>query len=411
MSTFHFERGLVPADRRPLEVVERKGIGHPDTLADGVAEVISLTYAEYCQREFGAILHHNIDKIAILGGRANARPGFCEMVEPHRLILNGRMSTEFGERTIDWQSIQKEAATTFLRSALPRLDTSRWLDIHVYTSSSSRSPYWFHPRTRDDVPDVTTPWASDTSAFVGYWPLSTAERLALGLEGYFYREGMPRYDAVGQDIKVMAVRHENTIAVTMCVPFFADAIPTDAAYFEHLERVQTGLEEYARQVTLDRFRVELHVNTLDRRKDDIRGRYLVCTGSSIDFGEEGVVGRGNRSRGVVSSLRPSSMEAICGKNPVYHVGKVYAYIADVLAQEIATRFNCECEVVIVTRNGDPLRAPHHLFVHASEDLSEGEVREEIERHLASRQWTQEIIMLKPFLPIPGGEHSVRLWSD
>jgi S-adenosylmethionine synthetase len=39
-----------------VEVVERKGSGHPDTLADGVAEAISRAYSRYCLDAFGAIL-------------------------------------------------------------------------------------------------------------------------------------------------------------------------------------------------------------------------------------------------------------------------------------------------------------------------------------------------------------------
>ena len=39
-------------ENNPLEVVERKGIGHPDTLADLVAEMFSKKYIEYCLNEF-----------------------------------------------------------------------------------------------------------------------------------------------------------------------------------------------------------------------------------------------------------------------------------------------------------------------------------------------------------------------
>jgi S-adenosylmethionine synthetase len=56
-----------------VEVVERKGAGHPDTLADGVAEAISRAYSRYCLDGFGAILHHNTDKTSLLGGAAHVR--------------------------------------------------------------------------------------------------------------------------------------------------------------------------------------------------------------------------------------------------------------------------------------------------------------------------------------------------
>jgi S-adenosylmethionine synthetase len=34
---------------RPVEIVERKGIGHPDSLCDGIAERISVEYTRWCQ--------------------------------------------------------------------------------------------------------------------------------------------------------------------------------------------------------------------------------------------------------------------------------------------------------------------------------------------------------------------------
>ena len=56
-----------PEDRN-IEIVERKGIGHPDTLADKIAEECSRIYSLYCMEHFGCILHHNVDKVYIGGG-------------------------------------------------------------------------------------------------------------------------------------------------------------------------------------------------------------------------------------------------------------------------------------------------------------------------------------------------------
>lgn len=42
-------------DKEDFEVVERKGLGHPDTLADGIAEIVEIEYAKYCLNMFGYI--------------------------------------------------------------------------------------------------------------------------------------------------------------------------------------------------------------------------------------------------------------------------------------------------------------------------------------------------------------------
>lgn len=412
MQHFSLSMNAHPVESHALEVVERKGIGHPDTLADGIAETISLAYSRYCQERFGVILHHNVDKSAIFGGLAEVGFGKAVMQKAHRVILGGRMSCEFAGTPIDFHEIQEKATRQFLNEALPNLDTSHWLEVQSLTTSSSRSSSWFRPKSRSDVPDADAPWANDTSACAGYWPLSSTERMALALEGYFYStEGQSRFDYIGRDIKVMAVRNASTIMITMCVPFLAERTPNETFYYEQLNQIRQRLLQCAKEVAADRYQVELHVNTQDQRSKDTRGYYLLATGSALDCGEEGMVGRGNRSRGIISSVRPYSMEAIAGKNPVYHVGKVYGYIVDVLAQQIAQQFECECHVMVVTRNGDPLFIPYQLAVETTGSVDAEEVKRVIEQELQSRHWTEEILNQEPFLPGPGKGHGVRLCSN
>ena len=46
-----------------VEVVERKGIGHPDSLADILAESFSNDYSLYCLENFGTVLNYWFDKV------------------------------------------------------------------------------------------------------------------------------------------------------------------------------------------------------------------------------------------------------------------------------------------------------------------------------------------------------------
>ena len=61
--------------RPPFEVVERKGLGHPHTLADAVSEVFSMELSRLYLAEFGEILHHNVDKVLITTGKTDPRFG------------------------------------------------------------------------------------------------------------------------------------------------------------------------------------------------------------------------------------------------------------------------------------------------------------------------------------------------
>ena len=69
----------------PIEIVERKGLGHPDTLSDALGEHLSCTYSNYTRTRFGAILRHQFDKVALMCGRAKVSFGAGEMLEPIRV--------------------------------------------------------------------------------------------------------------------------------------------------------------------------------------------------------------------------------------------------------------------------------------------------------------------------------------
>lgn len=59
---------ITSSEMKTFEVIERKGVGHPDTLADGIAEAISIEYSNYCIDNFGVVLHHMMDKILLMEG-------------------------------------------------------------------------------------------------------------------------------------------------------------------------------------------------------------------------------------------------------------------------------------------------------------------------------------------------------
>jgi len=394
-----FSSGFTKIDETDFEIVERKGIGHPDTLADGLAEVISIAYSEYCLKKFGTVLHHNLDKISLIGGLVNVGFGEGTVIEPAKLILNGRMSKSFGTKSINIKEIQNSEAKKYLRRVLPNLDLEKGLEIVNFTNSFSHNPYWYHPRDRRDVPDSIKPRSNDSSACVGYWPLSRLENLILNMEGCFYKKDYsPKFDYIGQDIKFMAVRKKEDINITACIPFISTKTSNKFFYKRQLDKIHASLNKIAKQELPNNFKVNININAADDSGDI----YLLLTGSCIEAGEEGVVGRGNKSRGIISSTRPHSMEACHGKNPVYHVGKVFTIIADSLSRSISETFDCECNVFITTKIGDGLYLPNNMIVETSESVDIQKVLEVIELHLTYGSWTSDIIKKKLLVPIPGG---------
>ena len=86
-----------PLEQQEIELVERKGIGHPDSVADGLAESISRALCQEYLDRFGAVLHHNTDKTQIVAGRSKPAFGGGEVICPLYILLTGR-ATEFSRK-------------------------------------------------------------------------------------------------------------------------------------------------------------------------------------------------------------------------------------------------------------------------------------------------------------------------
>jgi len=401
----YIRENSINSDQQPVEIVERKGLGHPDTIADGIAESVSVEYSKYCLENFGVILHHNVDKSLVLGGQCDLEYGRGRLLKPFRVVLGGRMSRNFGDREIDIKAIQIKTARDYFQRILSRINVDKDLEFHTLTSSSSRIPYWFSPRTIDDLPEYRSPRSNDTATIIGFWPLSILEQMVLASERYFYKPDQklrPRFDFIGSDIKIMALRRKQEAELTLCVPFHADKISNQKEYFERKTLIESGLQEFLEEKFDGPLNITLKLNTQDQKikseNEKGHGRYLTVIGSALDYGEEGISGRGNRCRGLISSMRPSTVESIYGKNPVYHVGKVYSLIANTIAQQIGIQFDCEVTIIITTRNGDPLYSPYNIIVKASKKADKKAVQKIITDQLGKRDWTGRIITESIFLP-------------
>ncbi|MFC7261503.1 methionine adenosyltransferase [Streptomyces lutosisoli] len=361
-----------------VEVVERKGAGHPDTLADGVAEAISRAYSRYCLDTFGAVLHHNTDKTSLLGGAADVRFGHGELTAPVQVLVNGRITPALGDHTIPVTDIVTTAAREYLAQALPLLDVERWVKVCTRLTQAS-SPgavtgpgaaereasreRWFAPRTLDDLAERHRMFSNDTSAGVAYWPLGIGEQLALGIEEQLtsdaFRAEHPYY---GTDIKLMVVRHGPRVALTACVPQIARETADLDTYVARRSQARDLITELAGRIAPEH-QVTVSINTRD---DDSRPElYLTATGSSIESGDEGVVGRGNRANGLISMFRPWSAEGVSGKNPTYHVGKLYNLAAAEAARRLHEETGLDCAVALVSQSGRDLTDPWQAIVRTS----------------------------------------------
>lgn len=316
-----------PVEQQRVELVERKGTGHPDSICDAIMEQVSVALCREYLNTFGRVLHHNIDKGLLVAGRTAPRLGGGTVLEPMRLVFGDRATAEYKGKRIDVGAIAVESAKEWLRQNLRFVDPEQ----HIV----------FQNELKEGSPELTDLFerevigANDTSAAVGYAPLTETERIVFATERYLNSpEFKQLFPEAGEDVKVMGYRRDRELVLTIALAFVDRYVTSAERYFARKEEIQVALEEYLarEQRTLDRITVT--INTLDDPTRGEGGMYLTVLGTSAEGGDCGQVGRGNKVNGVISLNRPMGTEAAAGKNPVSHVGKIYTLLTHRIAAEI-----------------------------------------------------------------------------
>ncbi len=344
-----------PTEELAVEVVERKGLGHPDYIADAIAEEVSRNLCRYYLEKYGVILHHNVDKVLVVGGQANPRFGGGEVLQPIYIIVAGRATvevrTEKGIEKIPIGPIVLESAKSWIRNNFRFLDPERHVIVDYKIGGGSVDLVGLFELGRGRVP-----LANDTSVGVAFAPLTETERLVLEVERYLNSsEFKKRMPAIGEDVKVLGIRIGNKIRLTVAAAFIASLVKDLDEYLSLKEELRERIADLA--VKLTNKEVEVHVNTADYPEKGIV--YLTVTGTSAEHGDDGATGRGNRVNGLITPCRPMSIEAAAGKNPVSHVGKIYNALAQRIASQIVEEVKGvrEVYVILVSQIGKPIDTP------------------------------------------------------
>jgi S-adenosylmethionine synthetase len=311
----------------PVEMVERKGRGHPDTICDALAEELSVRLCRFYLEETGVIMHHNVDKALLWGG--TSRPGFGggEVTAPIEIFLAGRAVDRMDDIVVPVAEMVEDVATGWFADNFRMIDPAEHLRVHSLVRPGSADLVDLYLRQK-----AAGEWlANDTSCGVGFAPLSPLEETVLGVERHLnssaFKQEVP---AAGEDIKIMGVRVGEEISLTVACAIIDRYTPDLPAYLEHKARIAAAAREVAAAITDMEARFD--VNTAD---DPDRGEvYLTVTGTSAEAGDDGQAGRGNRYNGLITPYRPMTMESVAGKNPVTHVGKVYNIAASRIAETL-----------------------------------------------------------------------------
>ncbi len=320
-----------PVGQQPLEIVERKGLGHPDSICDAVMEHASVALTRAYRERFGRVLHYNLDKGLLAAGSVEHRFGGGHMQQPMRLIVGDRATFDAEGQHVPVQAIVEDATRKWFQQHLPRIDQEQHVRFQSELRPSSAELTGIFEQAN------TAPVANDTSALVGYAPLTETERVVLETERFLNsRDFKQIFPDTGEDVKVMGVRRYNALSLTVAMPFLEESINAEAMYFRRKAEVIACLREHLAAELAYELDTTVVLNTLDRPGQGINGVYLSLLGTSAEDADSGQVGRGNRANGLISLQRPAPAEAAAGKNAVSHVGKIYNVLAHRIANRIYT---------------------------------------------------------------------------
>jgi len=341
------------------ELVERKGIGHPDSVCDAAADACSRALCIYYFENFGRYYHHNVDKAALVGGISKPEFGGGIILEPEYFLIVGRAINQ----------ILKENKLKYIPVATICLDACRQTVSNIFRNIDLERHIQFDYAVRPGSIDLTgvfeesdaveqVPLANDTSFGVGYAPYSDLEKITLEAERLLNSDAFKdKCKGSGEDIKVMSQRVGNKIDITLCCAMISGYINDKDEYINYTNQMKDAVLDLAVKIIPEK-EVTCSVNVGDNIEKGIL--YLTITGTSAEAGDDGEVGRGNRSNGLITPCRTMSLEAVCGKNPINHVGKIYNVLATNMAREIIKRGQgdiIEAHVKLLSQIGRPITDP------------------------------------------------------
>jgi len=385
------EVNVQPVETHYIELVERKGLGHPDYIADAASEASSIALSKYYKKRYGVILHHNLDKTLVVGGQSSPRFGGGEVIQPIYILISGRATTTVytsgssEPERIPIGTLIIEAVREWIKKNFRFLDPDKHVIIDYKIGQGSRDL-----RGLFETGIEKTPLANDTSFGSGYAPMSRLERAVLMTERYINsREFKNRYPEIGEDVKVMGLRIGNKAKITVASSMISHLIPDLQHYLSIKEEVKDRITDYlVKNVEFDE--IEVYLNTADIPEKGIV--YLTVTGTSAEHGDDGMTGRGNRANGLITPMRFMSLEATAGKNPVSHVGKIYNVLAFMIAEKIYNEVKGVREVYVelLSQIGRPIDQPLMAGVkvvpeqgyHLSDNIK-SEIRSIVDEELAN----------------------------
>jgi len=369
-----------------FNIVERKGVGHPDTLADLIADQFAFNYTKYGLQSYGGFLNHNVDKVVLRGGVANISFGNASVIKPIECILNGKITSSIDDFTCDISSLFN-ATVRYVFDEI--FGSNTFFDNKIITFTETNSGIgtehdegYYEPKCKQDLIQMGDELTlTDTAVCAAFSSFTEAESLCIEVEKYINNSNFKQANPdTGHDVKVLVVEFESLYEITVCIPFIASLTHSYSLYRHRLHEVRTQLIDFIKSKSSKKF--QLVLNSKDREGYG----YLTVFGTALDKGDFGVVGRGNKQEGIISTLRPNIVEASSGKNLFRSTGKLGHTAATLMSQQIYRELGIDSEVFVVSKNGKLLSESSVFISLSSEHMKAKSNIEEIVMDILGSHW-------------------------
>lgn len=344
-----------PTFKRQFEIVERKGLGHPDTICDLVMDKVSIELSKLYIKETGTIQHHNMDKTMLVAGQTENKFGGGQVIKPMKLIIGDRATLLSDDHKVPIGDFIITTAKAWFEKNLRNVGEKHIeFQLEIGPSSTALQSIFKNPKSFV---------SNDTSALVGYAPFTATESIVFETEQYINsKKFKDEFPASGEDVKVMGFRNSDWLDLIVAIAFVDRHVGSVDDYFRKKHQMLQAINEFAKTKT--DLKIHTAINCLDDQNKGMDGIYLTVLGTSADNADSGEVGRGNKANRVISPSRPAGAEALAGKNPVSHIGKIYNTLSFKLADEIYNKVLGLEEVFVWMYNviGRPVNNPKAVVV-------------------------------------------------
>ena len=373
----------IPTFKKRFEIVERKGIGHPDTICDLVMNQISVDLSKLYLKETGAIQHHNMDKALLVAGQSESNFGGGKIIKPIKMILGDRATFDVDGKRLPIGEIAINSAKRWFEKNIRFVNEEHVkYQIEIGVTSKELSSIFENPSSFA---------ANDTSVLVGYAPFTETESIVLNTEQHInskqFKDDFPES---GEDVKVMGFRDTNHVDLTIATAFVDRFVSSENQYFQKKEEMLQEIDGFLKK-NYD-MKITAKMNCLDSKNKGLSGLYLTVLGTSAEGADSGQVGRGNMASRVISPSRPAGSEATAGKNPISHIGKIYNALSFKIANEIHTKVSGLDEVCVWMYNviGSPVNKPRAVIVQPTitgqlGNTEKNQINEIVEKNLENIQ--------------------------